>query len=128
MNKVLIVDDDKYFTDDLSIFLEMEGVKADVINQADELFSKVNGLSKYDVVLLDVMFRKGSHAEDTVGLETGEAFYRVFRKIYPNKKVVVVSAKDKENINISFNSLNTLYVPKPLSRSINEILDLVKDV
>lgn len=126
MKRVLIVDDDKYFTEDLSIFLEMEDMRADVINTADELFARLNDLSIYDVVLLDVMFRKGSHAEESTDLETGEAFYNAFREVYPEKPVIIVSAKNKSEIKIPFDNVLTMHIRKPLTSTIKEVLDLIK--
>ncbi|MBL4568083.1 MAG: response regulator transcription factor [Porticoccus sp.] len=124
--RILIVDDDKYFTEDLSVFLEMEGMQADVINTADELFDRVNDLAAYDVVLLDIMFRKGAYAEESADLETGEAFYNVLRDVYPEKPVIVVSAKNQSEIQINFDNASTMYIRKPLSSTIKEVLDLIK--
>jgi len=58
MKRILVVDDDKYFTEDLVIFLELDGMNYDVVNSADKLFNMMGSIAKYDVVLLDIMFRK----------------------------------------------------------------------
>lgn len=125
MKRVLIVEDDKYFSSDLAELLEFEGVQSVVKNTADEFWSELEHLERYDAILLDIMMRKGKKLGANLKGETGELLFKEIRKKDAKINVIVLSAKNKGEIDINFSKHNTNYVAKPLSGSLVEILDLL---
>lgn len=123
--RVLIFDDDLYFTEDLADLLAIEGVGSTVANSADDVFMLIDSISNYDAVFLDIMARRGEYLDATYKAETGELLYGLIREKYPDKKVIVISAKNKTDIGIDFSKPNCFYIQKPLSDKISEIFDVL---
>tara|TARA_B100001059_G_C17827875_1_gene582634 strand:+ start:2408 stop:2785 length:378 start_codon:yes stop_codon:yes gene_type:complete len=125
MKKILIVEDDKYFSSDLAELLEFEGIDSIVKNSADEFWPELNNLDSYDAILLDIMMRKGENLASKSDGETGELLYKEIRSRNKNIKVIVLSAKNKNEISLNFNKPNVCYLAKPLSGSLDELLELL---
>ncbi|GAB0151442.1 hypothetical protein [Marinobacterium sp. BA1] len=125
--KVLLLDDDKYFCEDFATLLEMEDVTCDIKNSADDLLEIIDCLNSYKIIFLDIMLRKGSKQDVNNSLETGEILYKLIRDKYPNKKIVIISAKNKEDIKIKIDNILTKYIQKPLSSGINEVFSILKE-
>jgi DNA-binding response OmpR family regulator len=125
MKKILIVEDDKYFSADLAELLEFEGITSVVKNTADEFWNELDNLDQYNAILLDIMMRKGDKLKDKLKGETGELLFKEIRKKSANINVIVISAKNKSEIDINFTKNNTNFVAKPLSGSLTEILELL---
>ena len=125
MKTILIVEDDKYFSADLAELLEFEGITSVVKNTADEFWNELDNLDQYNAILLDIMMRKGDKLKDKLKGETGELLFKEIRKKSANINVIVISAKNKSEIDINFTKNNTNFVAKPLSGSLTEILELL---
>ncbi|WP_415906137.1 hypothetical protein ACMXYX_14095 [Neptuniibacter sp. QD72_48] len=125
MNKVLILDDDKFFAEDLSMLLDLEGIKSIVINSADQMYEMVQTLHDCDAVFLDIMLRSGSHYSVQACEETGEVIYKQLRSLYPDKIIVVTSAKNIGEIDILVDEVKTFFIGKPLDGNISDILSIV---
>ncbi|WP_462175169.1 response regulator [Pseudoalteromonas gelatinilytica] len=124
MKKVLIVEDDKYFSSDLAELLDFEDITSVVKNSADEFWPELDNLDEYDAILLDIMMRKGTQLSNAGPGETGELLFNEIRR-RSNIKVIVLSAKNKNEINIKFNKKNVKYLAKPLSGNLQELLELL---
>lgn len=128
MSKILIFDDDRMFSNDLKQLLEFEGYESEVMNTSGQLFSVLPNISNYSVVILDIMFRRGSSLIDYPELESGEAFYNLIREEFSEIPIIILSAKNEQDIKISMDRVKTFYVPKPLDGAIEEILEVLKHV
>ena len=125
MKKVLVMDDDKYLTDDLKEFFEFEQIPIEVVNTADEMLEKLESVDSYQAVVLDIMMRKGSHLAGNEGDETGELIYRKLREKAPDLEVVILSAKEKSDVHVNFDHPNTDYVSKPVGTNIEQLISYV---
>lgn len=121
--KLLVVDDDKYFTDDLKILLELDGYNVTVINNSEDLFSEIESMHKWDYLILDLMFRAGSFGDDS-NLEAGEIFYNKMRE-KSSIPTVIISAKNRNEVNIDLSDRNTSFLRKPLSNDLNELQRII---
>ena len=73
------------------------------------------------------MMMKGTQIQDTESnLEAGEMLYKMIRKFYPNKQIIVCSAKDRKSVEIDFSNNDTKYIAKPLTEE--NLAALLKEV
>lgn len=126
MKTVLLVEDDRYISEDIKYFIEAADNKCDVYNTAEELFSNIDKLDLYDVVVLDIMMRKPDCMSVEKDYETGEQLYEMIRVRYPKKKVIILSAKNFRDMKINFEKERDVEtVEKPLSPTVCEIIDKI---
>lgn len=122
-NKILIVEDDKFITDILQESLELFDYDVTVINHIDEI-AEFSNFNKYKVILLDIMMKTEGQLNLGKFSESGEAAYELIRKDSPNTKVIVMTALERDDIDIDFSNENTLYMKKPFSE-LEQILDAI---
>ena len=128
MSKLLILDDDRYFTEDLSDFLQMEGYQVVTINTSDELHPMLGAMATYKAVILDIMMRKGVNISPADARETGEIIWQEIRARHPGLPILVISAKNQDEVDVDFSDANTYFVRKPLSSNIEEVLKIIKNL
>jgi len=121
--KILIVEDDRYLADDIQTILELFDYQTQVVNDVDDIL-KVGDMNNLKLILLDIMMRTDGEIEMNGFKESGEAVYSYIRKKYKNIPIVIMSAMDKEDININFNDNHTKYIKKPFS-GIEQLMELI---
>lgn len=115
--RILVVDDEEDLCEILKFNLENEGYEVDTANSAEEALQM--GISKYDLLLLDVM----------MGEISG---FKMARMLKQDKKtahvpIIFITAKDTENDTITgFNLGADDYISKPFS--LREVSARVKAV
>jgi len=103
MKKVLVIEDDRFIIDDLRFFIEEEGNQCELYTRASEVVENLSKLGEYDLIVLDIMMRKGPLIEKVEkGMETGEFLFMMIRKSYPNLRMIIISAKDYGHMKIKF--------------------------
>jgi len=128
MKKVILIEDDVYFSDDLKYLIEDKGITCVVCHNASDLLNTINGLEGDELVILDLMMRKplGSNVDFSTYVETGETLFDLLREQYPEIRIAIVTAKNGDDIsNPSIkNDQNTIIFIKPLDiDNFEKILD-----
>ena len=103
MKKVLVIEDDRFITDDLRFFIEAEGNQCELYTSASEVVENLAEFGKYDLIVLDIMMRKGpliNKIEED--METGEFLFKMIRRKYPKLRMIIISAKDYGHMKIKF--------------------------
>ena len=97
--KILIIDDDRYFAEDLQYFLEKEGFDCTVYQEVDEVCSNFEHMGGFDGIILDLMMLKGNLLQlspsESALEEIGEVLFIRLRKQYPKMKIIIVTAKQR---------------------------------
>ena len=128
MKRILLIEDDRYLTDDLQYFIEDAGNKCKVYSTADQVMENFDSIEDYDIIVLDIMMMKGEKIETVdKDTETGEVLYMKIRKKFPKKKVIIISAKDYDHMKIDFkkeNYVDTLQKPSG-DQFIEDLLRLI---
>ena len=126
MKKVLVIEDDRFITDDLLFFIEAEGNQCELYTRASEVVENLSELGKYDLIVLDIMMRKGPLIKKIEeGMETGEFLFKMIRKSYPKLRMIIISAKDYGHMKIKFKKeANVDTLSKPTNEEFYK--DLVK--
>lgn len=124
MKKVLLVEDDKFITDDLKFFIEAEGNQCEVLTSADQVIDNFGRINDFDRIVLDIMMRKGSRIEKVAkDEETGEVLYRKIREEFPEKQIIIISGKDYHKMKIDFkNEAKVDTLVKPVNKGFIERL------
>ena len=124
MSKVLLVEDDRFLIDDLKTFIEYEGHTCAVFTGPDEVIDQLESLGSFDVIILDIMMSRGSYLqEEDVSFETGELLYQKIREKYPDLPMMIISAKNFNDMQINFaaeKNVNT--ISKPFSSTASEVI------
>ena len=103
MARILIIEDDKYLTDDLRFFIEGAGHTCEVYRYADDVIENLDTFGQYDLIILDIMMMRGTKiVDDKPDIETGEILYSKIRKKYHKKRIIILSAKDFKAMTIDF--------------------------
>lgn len=123
---VLIIEDDKFLTNDLELILEVSNTSTKIINDVDKLIS-IKNFDIYDCIFLDIMMRTKGEIPMNNFTEAGEAAYFYIREISKNIPIFIISAMDKEDINVDFNKDNVKYIKKPFE-SMEQVLELVDSI
>lgn len=78
--------------------------------------ASIDNLGKFSTIVLDLMMMKGEIIKEVPPeAETGEIIYEEIRKKYPNKKIIIISAKNSKDLSIDIESDRNLdYYLKPL--------------
>ena len=124
MSNVLLVEDDRFLIEDLKTFIEFEGHSCCAYTGPDQVIENIDHLGKYDVIVLDIMMARGKYLQDeNVKLETGEILFQRIRSKYPNMKVVIISAKNFNEMSIDFTrEKNVSTIVKPFSSTASELI------
>lgn len=126
MKKVLIIEDDRFEADDLQFFVKAEGHQCEVYNTATDVVNNLPEIGKYDVIVLDIMMRKGPQLKKvSQDMETGELLFELIREKYPDIDILVISAKNFRNMKIKFRKEENVHT---LKKPVNEqfIIDLLR--
>ena len=123
MSTVLLIEDDRFLIEDLKTFIEFEGHTCHAFPGPDEVIENIDHLSKYDVIVLDIMMARGKYLQDeNSGLETGELLYKRIRSKYPDMRVLIISAKNFDEMHIDFTrEENVSMIAKPFSSTASEL-------
>lgn len=124
MSTVLLVEDDRYLIEDLKTFVEFEGHTCDAFTGPDEVIENLGHLSKYDVIVLDIMMARGTYLQDeNSNLETGELLYQRIRAKYRDMRFLIISAKNFDDMHIDFTKEeNVATIAKPFSSTASELI------
>ena len=124
MSTVLLIEDDRFLIEDLKTFIEFEGHSCDAFPGPDEVIEKFDQLSRYDVIILDIMMARGQYLQDEDhSLETGELLYQRIREKYPKTRVLIISAKNFDEMHIDFSKEeNVSTIAKPFSSTASELI------
>ena len=116
MSKILIVDDDKEYRENLKEILDNAGYSNDMAGSANQAMQKL-GEQKFDVVLLDFMM-PGIDGINALG---------EFKKISPNSKIIMITAfASIENAVVAIKKGASEYISKPFK--IEALLLMIKQV
>ena len=126
--KILIVDDDRFLTNRLDSSLTNHGHDITVINKSTELNEKLDIFKDYDLILLDLMMRKPEKLVVNGNEETGEAVYRLIKKMDKNKPVVVITGKDRNDIATRFSREGTKVLQKPFDHRYKDLYEAIESV
>lgn len=124
-SKVLVIEDDKYLTSDIEAILDIYDYDVEIINDVDELCDYPN-FDKYSYIFLDIMMKTTGRLPAENCAEAGESAYKYIRKKRKDIPIIVMSAMDKEDIEVDFNNDSTLYIKKPFS-GIDELISALGD-
>jgi DNA-binding NtrC family response regulator len=116
LSKILIVDDDKEYRENLKEILDNAGYPNDMAGSAKQAMQKL-GDQQFDVVLLDFMM-PGIDGINALG---------EFKKISPNSKIIMITAfASIENAVIAIKKGASEYISKPFK--IEALLLMIKQV
>ena len=116
MSKILIVDDDKEYRENLKEILDNAGYLNDMAGSANQAMQKL-GDQQFDVVLLDFMM-PGIDGINALG---------EFKKISPNSKIIMITAfASIENAVVAIKKGASEYISKPFK--IEALLLMIKQV
>ena len=116
MSKILIVDDDKEYRENLKEILDSAGYANDMAESAKKAMQKL-GEQQFDVVLLDFMM-PGIDGINALG---------EFKKISPNSKIIMITAfASIENAVVAIKKGASEYISKPFK--IEALLLMIKQV
>ena len=124
MSNVLLIEDDRFLIEDLKTFIEFEGHTCDAFTGPDEVIENLDHLSRYDVIVLDIMMARGTYLQDeNSNLETGELLYQRIRDKYPDMRFLIISAKNFDEMHIDFTQEeNVATIAKPFSSTASELI------
>ena len=116
MSKILIVDDDKEYRENLKEILDNAGYSNDMAESAKQAMQKL-GDQQFDIVLLDFMM-PGIDGINALG---------EFKKISPNSKIIMITAfASIENAVVAIKKGASEYISKPFK--IEALLLMIKQV
>lgn len=116
MSKILIVDDDKEYRENLKEILDNAGYSNDMAESAKQAMQKL-GDQQFDIVLLDFMM-PGIDGINALG---------EFKKISPNSKIIMITAfASIENAVVAIKKGASEYISKPFK--IDALLLMIKQV
>lgn len=128
MKRILLVEDDKYLSDDLHFFITEAGHSCEVYHSADQFMTNIDKLGEFDKIILDIMMMKGKLIRKLdADQETGEFLYKELRKRFPEIPVIVLSAKDYANMIVDFSDESNVYtLRKPVNEDVlRELMKLI---
>jgi DNA-binding response OmpR family regulator len=123
--KILLIEDDKFLTNDLEVILDIYDYQTETLNNVDGIVN-IDDFEQYKCVFLDVMMRSSGILMMKNFKESGEAAYSYIRE-KSQVPIFIMSAMDKDDIKINFNKPNVTYIKKPFS-GMDQILKLVNSI
>ena len=123
--KILLIEDDKFLTNDLEVILDIYDYQTETLNNVDDIVN-IDDFEQYQCIFLDVMMRSSGKIMMKNFKESGEAAYSYIRE-KSKVPIFIMSAMDKDDININFNKPNVTYIKKPFS-GMDQILKLVNSI
>ncbi len=130
MARILIIEDDRMFLDDLVCLIEAEGHESFYCRSEDDFWSNVDNVKKADKIILDLMMKRGENAKilpSEESLDAGEIIFKRIRNKYPDKEIVIITAKTSHDIKIDLSSPSLVKVfTKPMTElKMAELLKLL---
>lgn len=124
MAKILILEDDNFFNEDLKLIIEDEGHVCTVFDNTDDILKNMTILEGFDLMILDLMMIRGeSLKDDKSKYETGEILYKKIKKKYPEIQIIIITAKNSDDIHLTEDELfMTEIFYKPIDSKIIENL------
>ena len=129
---ILIIEDDKPLADDLKFFIEEIGHICQIYSRADEVIDNIDNFAQFDWIILDIMMLRGKQISSDVlnsELETGEILYQKIRGKYHYKNIIVISAKDFNDMQVNFRKDQYVrLLEKPLTElKLNKIIKIITE-
>ena len=127
MSNVLLIEDDRCLIDDLKAFIEFEDHVCTVYSGPDQVIENLKELQGFDVIILDIMMRRGKYLqEEDPDFETGELLYQRIREELPDTKILIISAKNFNEMQIDFaKERNVDTITKPFSSTASELISKI---
>ena len=127
MSRTLLIEDDRFLIEDLSTFIEYEGHTCKVYTGPDDVLDNIQKLGDFDVVILDIMMSRGSYLQDEdPGFETGELLYLRIRENFPELPIIIISAKNFDDMKIDFAKEEHVdTVSKPFDSTASELISRI---
>ena len=122
---ILVIDDDRFFTDVLSETLRLENFDVSVVNRASDILDDLSVIDDKDCIILDIMMRCPPEYKTEDFDETGYLILDRIRKRTNEKLVIVISGKDREELKIKFKDGRTEYFAKPLDRGYRSLVQRI---
>lgn len=128
---ILLVDDDRYYTENVTPLLSKLGYDVISVHKADEALELLREKSsEIKIAILDLMMRPGekmSELQTKGGFETGLVLAALIREAFPKIQIICSSAKDPNEID--HKDLFDFMLPKPLhsTTELESILKLVSE-
>ncbi|HAK50425.1 MAG TPA: hypothetical protein DCM54_00755 [Gammaproteobacteria bacterium] len=127
MSRTLLIEDDRFLIEDLSTFIEYEGHTCEVYTGPDDVLDNIQNLGDFDVVILDIMMSRGSYLqEENPSFETGELLYQRIREKFPELPIIIISAKNFDDMKIDFAQEEHVdTVSKPFDSTASELISRI---
>lgn len=127
MSKVLLIEDDRFLIEDLKTFIEFEGHSCTVYTGPDQVIENLKELQQFDVIILDIMMSRGKYLqEEDPDFETGELLYQRIREELPEQKILIISAKNFNEMQINFSTeRNVDTITKPFGSTASELINKI---
>ena len=116
MANILILEDDNYLNEEIMLHVEDEGHKCKILDTADSFMENIKILENYKLLILDLMMIRGEILKsDKSNLATGEIIFRKIKELYPKLEIIILTAKNGSDIQLSEDELSNIPVfYKPL--------------
>jgi DNA-binding response OmpR family regulator len=121
--KILIIDDSYEFCEPLKEILDSWNHESFFLSESDDALKEIKDLTKYDVIILDIMLIVGDSFKLEKYPEVGVFLYDEIRKKNKKKPIIIVSALTRQQFsNYFLDDENLIYLNKPLSPEYSELL------
>lgn len=125
--KILIIDDDYYFSDELSFLLQDRGHVTRIINNVEEILSNLTIVNDFDLITLDVMMKLSSEYQIEESIDAGVTIFKKIRE-FSNIPVIMISAMNYSAIKDKIKPYkNLFYFGKPFTHDITEIFEMIEN-
>lgn len=125
--KILIIDDDYYFSKELSYLLQDRGHKTRIIDNVGEILSNLTIVKDFDLVTLDVMMKLSSEYQIEESINAGVIIFKKIRE-FSNIPVIMISAMNYSAIKDKITPYkNLFYFTKPFSHDMTEIFEMIEN-
>ena len=124
MSNVLLIEDDRFLIEDLKAFIEFDGHTCTIYTGPDMVIDNLKDLNRFDIIILDIMMSRGSYLQDEdPRFETGELLYQRIRSLYPTLKIIIISAKNFDDMQVNFAAEQYVEtVSKPFDSTASELI------
>jgi CheY-like chemotaxis protein len=113
--KVLVIDHDKFSSGDMKFFIEDEGHSCTVCSDTNNFMELWDSIEEFDLIFIELMMLRGKNfftlKNNEKDLDTGEIIFKRIRKKYRKKEIVIVTAKNKEDISINTKKVSIIHKP-----------------
>lgn len=124
MSNVLLIEDDRFLIEDLKAFIEFDGHICTIYTGPDMVIDNLKDLNRFDAIILDIMMSRGSYLQgEDPRFETGELLYQRIRSLYPTLKIIIISAKNFDDMQVNFAAEQYVdTVSKPFDSTASELI------